>query len=149
MKRLTENIVLELLVLVLQLNNSAKEETEVQRPRVSKELVRELLEGLDVFKSAGLDDLHPRVLRELAKVIAGPLAWLYKHLWCSGVVPEDWKRANVVPIFKIRWKEDPGNYRPVSLTSILGKLFERIILAHVHKGPAWKVLLRGNQHRLI
>ena len=49
--------------------------------------------------------------------------------------PEDWKRANVVPIFKKGRKEDPGNYRPVSLTSILGKLFERVILAHVREGP--------------
>uniref|UniRef100_A0A7M4E807 Reverse transcriptase domain-containing protein n=1 Tax=Crocodylus porosus TaxID=8502 RepID=A0A7M4E807_CROPO len=46
-------------------------------------------------------------------------------------------------------KEDPENYRPVSFTSILGKLFERIILAHVHKGPAGEIMLRGNQHRII
>ena len=70
------------------------------RPRVSEDLVRELLEGLDVFKSAGLDDLHPRVPRELAEIIAGPLAQLYEHSWCSSEVPEDWKRANVVPILK-------------------------------------------------
>ncbi|XP_059585868.1 uncharacterized protein LOC132251171 [Alligator mississippiensis] len=119
------------------------------RPRVSDDLVRELLEGLDVFKSAGLDNLHPRVLRELAEVIAGPLAPLYEHSWCSGVVPEAWKRANVVPIFKKGRKEDPGNYRPVSLTSILGKLSERIILARVHEGPAGEVMLRGNQHGFI
>ena len=65
------------------------------------------------------------------------------------MVPEDWKRANVVPIFKKGKKEDPGNYRPVSLTSILGKLFERIILAHVHEGPAREIMLRGNQHGFI
>ena len=65
------------------------------------------------------------------------------------MVPEDWKRANVVPIFKKGKKEDLGNYRPLSLTSILGKLFERIILAQVHEGPAGEIMLRGNQHGFI
>ena len=78
-----------------------------------------------------------------------PLAQLYKHSWGSGVVPEDWKRANVVPIFKKGRKEDLGNYRPVSLTSILGKLFERVILVHVHEEPTGEIMLRGNQHRFI
>ena len=59
--------------------------------RVSEELVRELLKGLDVFKSASPNDLHPRVLKELAQVIASPLARLYEHLRSSGVVLEDWK----------------------------------------------------------
>ena len=118
-------------------------------PGVSEELVRVLLERLDVFKSAGPDDLHPRVLQELAEVIAGPLARLYEHSWCSGEVPEDWKRANVVPIFKKGKKEDPGNYRPVSLTSIPGKLFEKIILAHIQEGLAGECMLRGNQHGFI
>ena len=71
---------------------------------------------MDIFKSVGPDDLHPRVLKELAEVFASPLAWLYEHSWCSGEVLEDWKRATMVPIFKKGKKEDPGNYRPVSLT---------------------------------
>ena len=84
------------------------------------------------------------MLRELAEVIVGPLAQLYEHSWCSGVVPEDWKRANMVPIFKKGRKEDLGNYRPVNLTLILGKLFEKIILAQIQEGPAGDCMLRGN-----
>jgi len=48
-------------------------------------------------------------------------------------VPEDWRKANVTPIFKKDKKEDPGNYRPVSLTSIPGKVMEQLILEVIIK----------------
>ena len=64
----------------------------------------------------GLDGLHPRVLRELAGVIAEPLSAIYQSSWLPGEVPEDWRLADVTPIYRKGRKEDPGNYRPVSLT---------------------------------
>ncbi len=45
----------------------------------------------------------------------------------EGRVPVDWKRANIAPIFKGGRKEDPLNYRPVSLTSLVAKICEKII----------------------
>ncbi|XP_059581880.1 uncharacterized protein LOC109283139 [Alligator mississippiensis] len=124
-------------------------EGNASRPRVEQDQVRVLLEGLDTFKSAGPDALHPRVLRELAGVIAGPLAWFDECSWYSGQVPDDWKIANVVPVFKKGRREDPGNYRPISLTLILGKLFEKIIKEHICDGPAAGMILKGNQHGFI
>jgi len=48
----------------------------------------------------GLDGIHPRVLRELADIIAGPLSIIFQWSWESGEVPVHWKLANVVPIFR-------------------------------------------------
>jgi len=71
-----------------------------------------------VPKSLGPDEVHPRVLRELADEVAKPLCILLEKLWQSGEVPMDWERGNVTSVFKKGKKEDPGSYRPASLTSL-------------------------------
>ena len=80
----------------------------------------------------GPDGIHPRVLRELADIIARPLSVIYQWYWESGEVPVNWKLANVIRNFKKGKKEDPSNYRPVSLTSVPGKIIE-IILGVIEK----------------
>ncbi|KFV85311.1 RNA-directed DNA polymerase from mobile element jockey, partial [Struthio camelus australis] len=89
--------------------------------------VRDLLSKLDIHKSMGPDGRHPRVLRELADVIARPLSIIFERSWQLGEVPEDWKKANVMPVFKKGKKEEPGNYRPVSLPCIPGKVMEQLL----------------------
>jgi len=76
-----------------------------------------------------LDGIHPRALRELAEELAKPLSIICQQSWLTGQVPDDWKLANVMPIYKKSQKEDPGNYRPVSLILVPGKIMERFILS--------------------
>jgi len=85
------------------------------------------------------------VLREVADVIAEPLSISFERSWRKGWVPEDWRKAIVTPIFKKGKKEDPANYRPVSLTSILGKMMEQLILDVIIKQVEEKVI-RSSQH---
>ncbi|CAM4687446.1 unnamed protein product [Caretta caretta] len=93
----------------------------------------------------GPDALLSRVLKKLADVIAEPLAIIFENSWQSGEVPDDWKKANVVPIFKKGKKEDPGNYRRVSLTSGPGKIMEQVLKESILKHLERKVI--GNsQH---
>jgi len=58
------------------------------------------------------------VLRELAEVTAKPLLIMLERCWRKGKVPEDWGTASVTPVFKKGEKEDSGNNKPVSLTSV-------------------------------
>ena len=96
----------------------------------------------------GSDGMHPRVLRELAEVIAEPLSIIFERSWRTGEVPEVWRIANVTPIFKKGRKEDLGNYRPVSLTSVPGKILEQLIQDAMSKQLEEK-LMRSSQHGFI
>uniref|UniRef100_A0A670J7Z7 Reverse transcriptase domain-containing protein n=1 Tax=Podarcis muralis TaxID=64176 RepID=A0A670J7Z7_PODMU len=126
--------------------NDSAEETQ---PRITKEIVQEYLASLDVFKSPGPDELHPRVLKELADVISEPLAVIFENSWRTGEVPADWRRANVVPIFKKGKREDPNNYRPVSLTSIPGKILEQIIKQTVCEHLERNAVITNSQHGFL
>ncbi|GAB0200832.1 mitochondrial enolase superfamily member 1 [Grus japonensis] len=70
-----------------------------------------------------------------------------KRSWRTGEVPEDWRKANVTRVFRKSKKEDPGNYRPVSLTSIPGKVTEQLILGLIGKHvEEEKVVIGSGQH---
>ncbi|XP_073532607.1 uncharacterized protein C10orf67 homolog, mitochondrial isoform X1 [Phyllobates terribilis] len=85
---------------------------EESKLSVNRKIVREYLANINEFKSPGPDELHPRVLKEIGEEILEPLSIIFENSWRTGEVPEDWRRANVVPIFKKGKKVDPGNYRP-------------------------------------
>ncbi|GAB0203786.1 mitochondrial enolase superfamily member 1 [Grus japonensis] len=115
-------------------------------PLVEEDRVREHLGKLDIHKSMGPDGMHPRVLSELAAVIARPLSIIFERSWRTGEVPEDWRKANVTLVFKKGKEEDPGNYRPVSLTSIPGKVMEQLILGVISKHVEEEEVIGGGQH---
>ena len=93
--------------------------------------VSKLLMNLDPHKAMGPDGLHPRVLKQLAPAIAPILKQIFQKSIDTGEVPNDWKEANVSPIFKKGQRYNPANYRPVSLTCLCSKVMEHIITKHM------------------
>ena len=96
-------------------------------------------------KSCGPDNCHPFFLRECAEEIYLPLSEIFQRSISTGDVPNDWKKANITCIFKKGNKQEPGNYRPVSLTSVLCKLLEGNIKEEVMNHLSRHNLLSDSQ----
>ena len=94
---------------------------------ITEEIVLEKLLNLNPTKSMGPDGLHPHFLKKLATEISYPLTIIFNSSLSTSIIPDDWKIANLTAIFKKGNKCETSNYRPVSLTCILCKVFEKII----------------------
>ena len=69
-------------------------------------------------KSPGPEGIHPMLLQSTADNVAKPLADIFAASFAQGLVPSDWRKANISPIFKKGRKDNPNNYRPVSIPNI-------------------------------
>ena len=100
---------------------------------ISVDDVYEELKSLNTFKSSGPDNIHPKLLHALADNpnFVRSLTELYHKCSNEGKIPQTWKIANVIALHKKDSKLDPLNYRPVSLTCILCKIYEKLIRRHI------------------
>jgi len=115
-------------------------------PIMQEEPVNDLLRHLDAYKSVGPDEIHSRVLRELVEKLAKPLSIIYQQSCLTGDVPDGWRITSMTPIYKKGRKEDPGNYRPVSLTLVLGKIMKQFILSALTRHVKDYQGIRPTQH---
>ena len=110
-----------------------------------REVLQEI-KALNIYKSMGPDELHPRVLREMAEEINAPLTHIFNVSLESGIVPDNWKEANVTPIDKGGNIKEIINYRPISLTSIVGRTMEKLIKRRIVGHLEANQLIRNTQH---
>jgi len=86
-----------------------------------------ILGNLNTRKAMGPDKIHGEVLKKCAHTLAPALEILFTKCYVSGNLPSNWKCMIVVPVHKKGSKNDVKNYRPISLTSLVVKVMERII----------------------
>ena len=95
-------------------------------------------------KSAGPDGIRMLNLLVDVEITAACLQKIYTVSLRTGKLPTEWKLAHVTPIHKSGSKDLPNNYRPISLTTIPGKMFEHIVLHYLNK--TLDVVLHNRQH---
>jgi hypothetical protein len=114
---------------------------EITRPKVLK-----TLQQLDTTKAPGPDRIHNIVLKNCAASLCNPLATLFQRSLAEGVLPSEWKLAEVTALYKHKGaRNDPNNYRPISLTSSICKIMERLVNDALLKHLTANNLITANQ----
>ena len=113
---------------------------------ISTEGVRKLLAGLNIHKAAGPDGVSTRMLKEFSSELSPVFSILFQATIDQGIIPKDWKKADVAPIFKKGIKSCPANYRPVSLTSVVCKVMEHIVCSNILRHCDKYNILTDAQH---
>lgn len=98
---------------------------------LSQDKILGAIKKMKSSKSPGPDGIHPRIIKEGGEILVEPFRILFEESFRAGQIPTDWKTANVTAIFKKGKRNDPGNYRPVSLTCVVCKLMETIVREEV------------------
>ena len=108
--------------------------------------VHDQLQSLVEGKAAGPDGIPTTVLKKCAEQLTKPLTALFKRSLQEGKLPKEWKSAKITPIFKKGKRCKAENYRPISLTSQICKLLERVVLKHIKKHLVDNNLICKQQH---
>ena len=113
---------------------------------VTEQDVKDQLLILNTIKPAGPDELPPKFLKAIFQSLVKPLTIIFNKSLQSGVVPNDWKLANVSAVYKGKGEsDDVTNYRPISVTNCFSKIFEKIIFKYIFNYIADFDILTDNQ----
>ena len=116
---------------------------------VTPEVVANKINNMKENKSPGVDGIAPKILKETVEQMCTPLAHLFNMSLQEGIVPFEWKEANIIPLFKKGSRNKSVNYRPVSLTSVICKLLETIIRDHMTDFLIKHKLINPSQHGFL
>ena len=116
---------------------------------VTEEMVTKEIMQLNTNKSCGPGEIHPRLLIEVADIISSPLGILIIKTQKDGNMPQEWKKANVSPIYKNGARNRAEKYRPISQTSIVCKIMELLIKEAVMHHILSNISLSPKQYGFI
>ena len=98
---------------------------------VDKAGILKLMQDLNPHKAEGPDHIPTRFLKEFAAKLSPAMTLIFQASLQQGKVPDDWKQANVAPIFKKKDRSTAANYRTISLISVCSKIIEHIIHSQI------------------
>ena len=124
-------------------------EGDLEHIEIMKEDISKKIDQMKPGKAPGPDNITVTILKRLKTSLLTPLQIIFQRSMETGEVPQDWRDAHVSPIFKKGAKGDPGNYRPVSLTSIVCKLLESIIRDKITEHLDQNKLIKPSQHGFV
>ena len=104
------------------------------------------MKSINPNSSAGPDGISPKFFRKCAANLAKPVSTILNKSFEEGVVLDEWKFANVTPIYKSGSKSNPINYRPISITSVFSKLAEFVIKGRILSHLVRNRLMSRFQH---
>ena len=107
--------------------NSSFELKEVMISDVFKKL-----QEVNVAKATGHDSIPNKILKIAAPVISKSLADLFNFSITTNTFPDDWKVSKVFPLFKSGERNDPNNFRPISVLPTIDRVFERLVYEQMY-----------------
>ena len=118
----------------------------LRKIEITVDKVKMKLKKLNSIKSAGPDGFYPRVIKETEEETAPHFCNIFRTSLEQRKAVRDWKLQNISPLFKKGSKDDPGNYRPISLISVPGKMLESIIADDMISHLEHNKLILDSQH---
>lgn len=128
------------------LSNICPVNTKFQFATVVEDQIVKIIMSLDNKYSTGNDDIPITVIKTALPFICTPLTHIINHSLISGIFPEKFKTARVIPIFKKGNVEDVKCYRPVSLLPVFSKILEKVVFNQFSNYLETNELLDNQQH---
>ena len=93
--------------------------------------IYEILQNIPTKNSTSPDGVPYILLNKCSEVIAPILTEIFRLVLDSGQIPAIWTKSHIIPIHKKNEKSNPNNYRPISLTCTICRIFERVLAKNI------------------
>ena len=127
-------------------NNINSSQPQLNTIIINETTITEAISEISGTSACGPDGMQTSFFKNCAKENTGPLEMLFNKSLSEGIIPDALKRAAILPVFKSGDRSLPANYRPISLTPILMKIFERIVRKQIVNFLSQHNIFNTTQH---
>ena len=104
-----------------------------QFQNISQDKIKNKIKQMKNTESSGYDKISVKLLQATGSAIVEPRTYIFNQSLETGIFPDDWKIAKVTPIYKSDKKTLCDNYRPISVISVVPKIFEKVVCEQLTK----------------